>query len=274
MKKSKKAAALLMACALVFSLCACQSTKQDSTQPDTAAVQTEGKDIKTGFVVEASMNTLTITSPDGSTYIYTVDDTTVFEGESENLGDTVSVTCDGEYKENAVAETVKVIEKADSAVSDTAKEVKNSSGTKNTSSDKKVKYITAVVKDASMNNVTVEWGGKTYNVKKTDKTTVEGDITVGDTVRIYHLGDMKDGIAAIDISVVAPEIVNKDIRYITGKVVEASMNTIVIENNGHKYSVKKTDETKSDSVSIGDTVRVYHKGSYADGMTATSIIKQ
>lgn len=270
MVKIHKALFLAAVCSLSFSLCSCNLKKNTDASTSTATEQSTNL-TKTGVVVEATMHSLTIAASDGTTYVYSMDDTTIFEGESENLGDTVSVTSVGEYTDKVLAKTVKVISKSDESVSASAKEVKDASSNP---SDVKVKYITAVVKDASMNNVTVEWGGKTYSVKKTDKTTVEGNIKVGDTVRIYHEGNMKDGIAAIDISVVAPEIVNKDIKYITGKVVDASMNTIVIENNGHTYGVKKTDETKSDSVAVGDTVRVYHKGSYADGMTATSIIKQ
>lgn len=273
MKINHKSILLALLCAISLSVCSC-GKKENADAPVSATQQAEDSSAKTGVVVEASMHTLAIAASDGTTYVYTVDDSTVFEGESENLGDTVTVTVDGEYSENALAESIKVVNKADESVSVSAAEVKDTKNDSPKKSENAVKYITAVVKDASMHNVTVEWGGKQYSVKKDDKTSVEGNITVGSTVRIYHTGAMADGITAIDISVVAPEIVNKDIKYITGKVVDASMNSIIIENNGHQYSVKKTDETKSDSVAVGDTVRVYHKGSFADGMTATSIIKQ
>lgn len=277
MKRNHKAIILAIACALTVSLCAC-GAKDDVEVTETPVVDAADEStIKTGVVIDASMHNLTIEAQDGTTYLFITDDETEFDGESENLGDTVSVKYEGEYAENTLAKSVKVIEKADKEVSDSAEEVKETK--KSNTSEKKdtkksVKYITGTVKDASMHNVTVEWGGKDYSVKKTDKTSVEGDIEVGKTVRVYHTGDMADGIEAIDISVVDEKAEKSGVKYITGKVVDAAMNSIVIENNGHKYSVKKTDDTKSDSVEVGDTVRVYHKGGFSDGMTATSIVKQ
>lgn len=275
MNVNRKAIVLALLCSLSLGVCSC-GKKEVKNTPVTATEQVEEASAKTGVVVEASMHTISIASADGTTYMYTVDDSTAFEGESENLGDTVTVTCGGEYSDNTLATKVTVVKKADEKVSVSASEVKaeKKDTKKKTDAANTIKYITAVVKDASMHNITVEWGGKEYSIKKDDKTTVEGNITVGSTVRVYHTGAIADGITAIDISVVAPEIINKDIKYITGKVIDASMNAIVIENNGHQYSVKKTDETKSDSIVVGDTVRVYHKGGFADGMTATSIVKQ
>ena len=283
MKRNHKAIILAIACALTVSLCAC-GAKDDVEVSETPVVDAADEStIKTGVVIVASMHNLTIEAQDGTTYLFVTDDETEFDGESENLGDTVSVKYEGEYAENTLAKSIKVIEKADKEVSDSAEEFKetkkSSKSEKKETNEKKetkksVKYITGTVKDASMHNITVEWGGKDYSVKKTDKTSVEGDIEVGKKVRVYHTGDMADGIEAIDISVVDEKATKSGVKYITGKVVDASMNSIVIENNGHKYSVKKNDDTKSDSVEVGDTVRVYHKGGFSDGMTATSIVKQ
>jgi len=223
------------------------------------------------------MHTITIEANDGSTYYFLVDDDTEFVGDGENLGDTASVEFEGDYAENVTATKIQVIERADESVSAVGIEASEppAEGGANPDSAQAdtLKYITGVVKDAAMNNVTVEWNGKDYLILKDDKTSVEGTVVVGATVRVYHTGDIADGVVAVDISVVAPEIVNSDVRYITGTVVDATMNSILIENDGHVYSVLKDENTKSDSVVIGDTVRVYHKGSFADGMTATSIVK-
>jgi len=296
MQKRKKLIVSLAVCLLAASLCACGASPKeevpespapvsDPPSPTPAPTPTPTpepvKQTKTGIVIEASMHTVTIEANDGSTYYFLVDDDTEVVGDGENLGDTASVEYEGDYKDNVLAIKIQVVKKAEEEVSAAGVEAQEppaeNGGTApapapSTQPDT-LKYITGVVKDAAMNNVTVEWNGKDYLILKDDKTSVEGDIVVGATVRVYHTGDIADGVVAVDISVVAPEIVNSDVRYITGTVVDASMNSILIENDGHVYSVLKDENTKSDSIVIGDTVRVYHKGSYADGMTATSIVK-
>lgn len=288
MRKANKIITVMLIGSLALSVSACGTAQPQSTPAPEVTRQAVSETVKTGVVIEASMHNLTIEALDGTTYSFISDDSTEFIGSSENLGDTVSVEFDGEYQAYTLAKKIQVVEKADESVSSSATEVTEAATeTKETADEKSSagsaqsenksaapKYITGTVTDASMNNVTVEWNGRNYTILKTDKTTVEGDVVVGATVRVYHTGDIDDGVEAIDISVVAPELVNSDIKYITGKVVDASMNTIVIENGGHRYSVLKDDDTKSDNVAVGDTVRVYHKGSYSDGMVATSIIKQ
>ncbi len=281
MKKVNKIITVMIIGSLALSVSSCGATQTQGAPTPTVTQQAVSETVKTGVVIEASMHNLTIEAMDGSTYSFISDDSTEFIGSSENLGDTVSVEFDGEYQEYILAKKIQVVEKADENVSASAVEVtettdeKSSAGSAQSESKSAApKYITGTVTDASMNNITVEWNGRNYTILKTDKTTVEGDVAVGATVRVYHTGDIADGVEAIDISVVAPELANSDIKYITGTVVDASMNTIVIENGGHQYSVLKDDDTKSDNVAVGDTVRVYHKGSYSDGMVATSIIKQ
>ncbi len=295
MKKANKIITVLVIGSLAFSVSACGTNQTQSVPSPEVTQQAVSENVKTGIVIEASMHNLTIEAMDGSTYSFISDDSTQFIGSSENLGDTVSVEYEGDYQSYTLAKKIQVIEKADENVSASAKEVTETPDVKPTAESTESgneqstaqneqsttqnnqstpKYITGTVVDASMNNVTVEWNGRNYTILKTDKTTVEGDVTVGATVRVYHTGDIDDGVEAIDISVVAPEITDSDIKYITGTVVDASMNTIVIENGGHQYSVLKDDDTKSDNVAVGDTVRVYHRGSYSDGMVATSIIKQ
>lgn len=295
MQKSKKLIVLLAVCLLAASLCACSSPAKDAPEspapvsdppsPTPAPTPTPTpepvKQTKTGIVIEASMHTVTIEANDGSTYYFLVDDDTEIVGDGENLGDTTSVEFEGDYKENVLATKIQVVKKAEEEVSAAGVEAQEppaeNSGTSSapapTTQPDTLKYITGVVKDAAMNNVTVEWNGKDYLILKDDKTSVEGDIVVGATVRVYHTGDITDGVVAVDITVLTPENTDNEVRYITGTVVDASMNSILIENDGHVYSVLKDENTKSDSIVVGDTVRVYHKGSYADGMTATSIVK-
>jgi len=295
MKKSKKFIVFLAVCLLAVSLCACSTPAKDAPEspapvsdppsPTPAPTPTPTptpepvKQTKTGIVIEASMHTVTIEANDGSTYYFLVDDDTEVVGDGENLGDTASVEFEGDYIENVPATKIQVIKKADEDISAKGVEAQEppaeNGGTAPapTTQPDTLKYITGVVKDAAMNNVTVEWNGKDYLILKDDKTSVEGDIVVGATVRVYHTGDIADGVVAVDISVMTPENTDNEVRYITGTVVDASMNSILIENDGHVYSVLKDENTKSDSIAVGDTVRVYHKGSYADGMTATSIVK-
>lgn len=280
MKKTNKIIAAMIVGALALGVCACGTTKTEPEAEPEIEQQEESETVKTGVVIEASMHNLTIEANDGSTYSFITDDDTEFIGEGESLGDTVSVEFEGEYQEYALAKKIQVIEEAEEDVSTTVPEVTeesyNSAEQSENKSDKP-KYITGTVTDATMNNITVEWNGRNYTILKTDNTTVEGEIVVGETVRVYHTGDIADGVEAIDIKVIDTEDDaddDDDIKYITGEVVDAAMNHIIIENNGHQYTVLKDDDTKSDNVALGDTVRVYHKGSFSDGMVAISIVKQ
>lgn len=279
MKKTNKIIAAMIVGALALGVCACGTTKTEPEAEPEIEQQEESETVKTGVVIEASMHNLTIEANDGSTYSFITDDDTEFIGEGESLGDTVSVEFEGEYQEYTLAKKIQVIEEAEEDVSTTVPEVTeesyNSAEQSENKSDKP-KYITGTVTDATMNNITVEWNGRNYTILKTDNTTVEGEIVVGETVRVYHTGDIADGVEAIDIKVIDTEndADDDDIKYITGEVVDAAMNHIIIENNGHQYTVLKDDDTKSDNIALGDTVRVYHKGSFSDGMVAISIVKQ
>ncbi len=274
MKKRKSVLLLLTAASLVFTLCACGGEKPDPSPTPTPA--TEGtapapvSEVKTGIVIEASMHTLTIEAKDGSTYAFVVDDNTRFEGEAENLGDTVSVEYEGEYQQDAAAKSVKVVEAAKEGTVSVVPEATDAKPTGASGPDT-IKYITAVVKDASMNSLTVSWMDKDYLILRDDNTTVDGAMEIGNTVRIFHYGDIADGVTALRIDVVTES--GDDIKYITGEVVNVSMSVICVDHDGHQYFIAKDDDTKSDSISVGDRVRVYHHGDIQDGIVATRIIK-
>ena len=199
-KVNKIIISIVAVSSLALSVCACSMSGSERTQTPTVTQQAVSEAVKTGVVIEASMHTLTIEAMDGSTYSFITDDNTVLLGNGENLGDTVSVGFEGEYKENILAKKIQIVEKADGNISASATEVKEVTSESNAKPNTNApKYITGVVTDASMNNITVEWNGRNYTILKTDKTTVEGDITVGATVRIYHTGDIADGVEATSI---------------------------------------------------------------------------
>ena len=268
MKKTKKILPLLLAASIAVSLCACGGTPSAPTPTPDAATET----VKTGIVIEATMHALTIEARDGSTYSFVTDDSTEFTGSGEDLGDTVSVGYEGEYQQNALAKVIKVVEKgAEGTVTPVPEATEASASPASSTDPDTIKYIIAVVKDASMHNMTVSWQDKDYLILKDDDTTVDGAIEVGNTVRIFHYGDITDGITALRIDLMVED--GDDIKYINGEVIDASMNNICVDYDGHQYNISKDDDTKSDSVSVGDQVRVYHHGDIQDGIVATRIIK-
>lgn len=278
MKKPSKILAVMAAGVLALSISACGTNDTQNTddtdiisqQDETDEVQTE---VVTGVVIEATMHNVTIEAEDGSTYSFGCGDETEIVSSSGNLGDTVSVEYEGEYKENMVAKKIQLVEEADEDVSSTVSGLAEIDEQSEDDPDA-VKYLSGTVTDATMNNITVDWNGENFTLLKTDDTVVAGDVSLGSTVIICYTGKITDGAEVIDISEVAPDVESDEVKFITGVVVDATMNNITIENDDHQYTILKDDDTISDDVAIGDVVKIYHKGSYSDGMVAISILKQ
>jgi len=210
----KKSITLVLVLSFLLGLCACSSAPQPTSVPASAT-----ETVKTGTVLEASMHTLSITAPDGTTYSFITDDSTETIGDGLCVGDTVSVAFDGDYKENILAKKVTIDQKA-------APETPAPS---------------------------VQWDEE----QKTDSAEEETPPEAAQP--------------ETNSSGASPDDV---LEFITGTVMDVSMNSIVIECDGQEFSIQKDENTQSDSVFIGDMVRVYYKENSGDGMTATSIVKQ
>jgi len=110
LKKKYVITAFVLVVILSQAITACVKTPEPSTplaQAPANAVST-----KTGVLIDASMHTATIQAPDGSTYTFGIGDGTEYEG-SKDLGETVSVSYDGEYIAGTVAISIITLDEAD-----------------------------------------------------------------------------------------------------------------------------------------------------------------
>lgn len=210
MKKTKTIALAFLLCFLL-ALCGCSGAPQPASESEPAAAET----VKTGTVLEASMHTLAITAPDGTTYSFITDDSTETVGGGPSVGDTVSVAFDGDYKENILAKKVTIDQKAEP--NPTAPKIPAPSAQE--------------------------------DIEQKPESSEE----------------------ETNASETGPEVVTE---FITGTVLDVSMNSVVIECDGQEFHIQKDENTQSDSVFIGDMVRVYYMGSLDGDMTASSIVKQ
>jgi len=239
----------------------------------------DSESTKTGVLIEASMHVATIQAPDGSTYTFGIDDNTTIEG-SELLGNTMSITYEGEYTSGIIALSITTITEVDHAAS-SGKGSTSDPGAPQpkepVSPADKVWYMTGTVMDASMNQLQLLYeDGKTYTVLKDDNTKTDSGIVVGCVARVFHKGSMKDGMVATEIHFIAdappPDPASRT-WYLTGTVTDASMHQLqLLYEDGNTYTILKDDNTRTDSgIAVGSIVRVYHKGLLADEMLATEI---
>lgn len=245
--------------------------------------QDEPLNTKTGIVLEAGLEGLTIEAPDGSTYLFTVGQDTTFEGGEDNIGNTVEVTYQGEYQDKITAKTIKNVTVAPSE--EPVKETDSKSATAKPSAS--LKYATGVVQDVTMHNIAIKKDdGKTYNIRKDDKTTVNGNITVGATVQVAHTGNFKDGIVAVSIKVTKEAPAAKAssntsnsapaaATTMTGTIDDVSMHNITITaRDGETYSFKKDDKTTVDGdgiLTVGNIVKITYTGDIAGTPAAVKI---
>jgi len=232
---------------------------------------------KTGVLIEASMHVISIQSPDGSTYTFGIDDSTTIQG-SELLGNTMSVSYNGEYSSGIIAVSVTTVTEVDhsaSAGKGSTDQPDAPQPREPSSSDETIWYLTGTVMDVSMNQLQILYeDGKTYTVLKDDNTKTDPGIVVGCVARVFHKGGLKDGMLATEIHFISDAPPAEDeIRYLTGTVMDASMNQLqLLYEDGNTYTILKDDNTVTDpGIEVGSVVRVYHRGNLADQMLATEI---
>ena len=253
---------LVSALVVVMSLSACGAEKSVT---------------KSGVLTSLERFSMSITSSDGTVYTYSVDSDTKFDGEDESLGDTVEVVSSGEFKDGAHADEIRIVKNGDEVTTD-------------------VESLSGKITDAVHASVTVETeDGESYTVFKDDNTAVHSDsgISIGDSVEIFYTGSLNDNsavansifvISGSDDSSKSQQSSNSNnsnkentasqdvIRYLTGECVDDTMHNVTIKYNGVNYNVVKDDNTEVvGNIGVGDTIRIFHKGSLEEGMHATKI---
>jgi len=246
----------------------------------------EALSTKTGVLIEASMHVVSIQAPDGTTYTFGIDDNTTVEG-SEVLGNTMSVSYNGDYYSGTIAVKITTVTEAAQTSASGGKGSTDAPGAPQPSnppaSQEKLWYITGTVQDVSMNQLQLLYeDGNTYTVLKDDNTKTAEGIVVGCVARVFHKGNIKDGMIATEIQLISPptqdgggtsSTADGGVMYLTGTVTDASMNSLqLLYEDGKTYTIIKDDNTKTDEgIVVGSTVRVYHVGVLADQMIATEI---
>ena len=218
MKKNKVFWKPAMILIFIFIVTACS---QAASEPAAVSEPDESISVKTGTLIEASLQEISIQAPDGSTYKFGVDDYTAIHG-SELLGNTMEVSYVGEYSSSIIAKVIKTIKEAEhnnddshsgkgSVEEPTAPKPKHHDETaadtapvKKVDPADKIYYLTGTVVDASMHNIQLLYeDGKTYTVLKDDNTKEDPGIVVGCVARVFHKGGLKDGMVATEIHLIA-----------------------------------------------------------------------
>ncbi|MEG1441386.1 MAG: hypothetical protein RSB38_01200 [Oscillospiraceae bacterium] len=306
--KKIKGSLLVLATVCAVSLVGCgekaaEPTTSPSASPAQTAVKSENVNMKTGMVVESTASHIYIEAPDGSTYHFRIDDKTDLDSKGDNLGDTVEVSYDGEYKDEMVAKklvTTKVSETAATPKPTAEKATEKPATEKPATTDKKatatpapkatadanqLKYVKGIVQNASMYNVSIKrHDGKVYNIKKDDNTEVDGNLLVGAEVEVIHKGNFKNGILATSIVVLSEPETKKPVEKkgvkksegttVSGVIENASMNNIVIKDaNGKTYSFSKSDDIVVDDNAefVGKSVVITYTGKLESNPVATKI---
>lgn len=226
----------------------------------------------TGVVTSASKGLLSIQTETNTTYTFEIRQNTTLNCPNETLGDTVSIEYEGEYSDFAIAKKISVI--FDAPPED------HSIVAKSISDTDILFHTSGIITDITKNYITVApdiESDEQVTILKTENTVSDENISIGDAVGIYYSNELEHEPSATVIKVVSPkpEIVSSDtnIHYITGTVISEKDSTITISKGGYDYMLVKGDNIKSDDISIGDTARVYHIGSFTKGMAATYIEK-
>ena len=277
----KRSLVITLVLIFILALVACsQGTSSQGTGGQEASSGSgSSASTKTGVLIEASMHVISIQAPDGSTYTFGIDDDTDIEG-SEVLGNTMSVTYEGEYTSGIIAKTILTVTEAPQTSASGGKGSTDAPGAPQPKepapAQERIWYLTGTVTDVSMNQLQLLYeDGKTYTVLKDDNTKTDSGIVVGCVARVFHKGSLKSGMLATEIHFIAdaPPPAGDPVYFLTGTVTDASMHQLqLLYEDGVVYTILKDDNTRTDSgIEVGSTVRVFHKGHLTEEMLATEI---
>lgn len=274
------AAALLSA--LLLTACTAPSEVSSTASPTPTATATAtpladaDTQLKMGVVTEASMGSLSITASDGTVYQFTVTDDTAIDSDSHELGNTVEVSFEGEYKAGINAEAIMVTQIVKKPTAEATPQ------TTPATENEVIRYITGTVTEATMNAIVIKMDdGEVIHIQKTDDTMVTGTILVDSYVQVFHKGNYKDGMVATEITELkAPETSAAETAQtsISGTISEEiTMNTVAIEtDDGKSYVFTRDDNTivHGENLAIGQIVVVTYQGDLENSPVAVKVVVQ
>ncbi len=124
-------------------------------------------------------------------------------------------------------------------------------------------YAEGTIKDASMNNITMEIDGETYTLSTANAYIVAGDgLTVGKTATVTYIGDLDDD--AMAVKVVTEDQYDTDeaeINAFIGDVVQMEENNIVLESAEGDFYTFVSDDIDFNDYKAGQTLQISYEGS-------------
>lgn len=120
--------------------------------------------------------------------------------------------------------------------------------------------IGGAIEDATMNTITIKTiAGGTYSFTKENASVEVGNgLLIGENVTIYYTGTLQDAQ-----NQTAEAVRITDEATLTGKITDATMNTITIGIEGDKVFSFGTEDASveaADGLLIGETVTIYYTG--------------
>lgn len=269
MKKSS--IAIIIAATLAIACSGCNGIAKNGgvETPNSSEVSTSAQpkatptavDVIYGKVIDAANANVTVEANDGKSYTILKDDNTVVHSDNGIvIGDNVEIAYVGNLNDNsAVAHSIIITSESEMRIAPTPIPASNTSKKKQSNA---IKYFTGECMDISMHNIQMKYENNTYSIAKDDNTVTVGNIAVGDTIRVFHKGDIENGMNATKVVLVskAKASSSDDFKSKTlyGNIKAASNASIMITNtNGSDITILKDDNTKVNSdISIGTSVEV------------------
>ena len=234
-----------------------------------------------GEVADASNSSLSITAGDGKTYtILKNDETIVHSGHGITIGDHVEVLYTGSLsEENAVAQSIMISSEGESQAAAAPGPAATpepdpapSAGTEPVpaAGQETIRYVDGPCVDDTMNSILLDYEGFTYSILKDDSTVVVGDIAAGDTIRVFHKGNLSDGMTATKILLVAKAQDNEEedfgLKKIYGTILDETKSSLLLStDDGREVQIIKTDDTEVLASGLGVYVEVSYRDETPDG---------
>lgn len=248
-KTSRKIAAVLSVLALAIMLCSCGGTEKEAAKKERTAMD----DVFRGNLIDAQGPRLVVQDADKTMVFSTMGSTNYELGDEHEvcIGDKVKIDyhkIDGMF----VANKVHLTKHKEEAL-----------------------VFGGAVTELGKTYLTVQSESLTVVFNRDDKTKIDGDLTVGDSVTVTYEGNLSENPRAISVVVIAEQKTMLE-KSAHGTVAEIEKDGFVVSvDSAHacRFAITKDTVFKGDDkkLMVGDEVQVVYTGEAADKPVAKTV---
>ncbi len=110
-----------------------------------------------------------------------------------------------------------------------------------------------------------------FQIENANIENVE-DLIAGQKIQVYYTETAGNDTKT---SLTATRIINPEVNHVEGNVVDATMNTLTIQQNGGdplSFSTEDADKSAIDGLLLGDDIKVYYVGEVSGTNTASVVV--